>query len=202
MKRANATLDVVLHSFRVSTTALEAKWEHFEQLLEAASFDDGQHIVSRQEILVQKFSSLALPLATELLVIRIEDLGCISAIKSIQPLPTDFLLILHDQDAQATPPVSSLAHRFDALDAVRLYVLPKKVIKIFEAKMQPKQDAGLSEEHVRQRLLVSLLLDQAPWPISAASVSSPKVGSGKKRAGRPIMVRPAQPYQRTTRTAS
>jgi hypothetical protein len=169
IEHANATLDVTLHSFRVSTTALKAKSKYFERLLEAGRFGEGQQIVSQHETLLQKFSSLALAPATELPVIRIEDLGRISAVKSIRPLLTDFLLILHDQDTQATPPVSNLANlaivadRFDALDAVRLHVRRKKVIKALDAKTQPKQDAGLSEERVRQRLLVGLMLDHAPW---------------------------------------
>jgi hypothetical protein len=105
----------------------------------------------------------------ELPTIRIEDLGRISAVKSIRPLLTDFLHILHDQDTQATPPVSNLANlaivadRFDALEAVRVHVRRKKVIKALDARTQPKQDAGLSEERIRQRLLVGLMLDHPPW---------------------------------------
>lgn len=169
IEHANATLDVTLHSFRVSTTALKAKSKYFERLLEAGRFGEGQQIVSQHEALLQKFQTLALVPATELPVIRIEDLGRISAVKSIRPLLTDFLLILHGQDTQATPPVSNLANlaivadRFDALDAVRTHIRRKKIIKALDAKTQPKQDAGLSEERVRQRLLVGLMLDHAPW---------------------------------------
>lgn len=169
IEHANASLDLTLHSFRVSTTALKAKSKYFERLLEAGRFGEGQQIISQHEALLKKFSSLALVPATELPVIRIENLGRISAVKSIRPLLTDFLLILHDQDTQATPPVSNLANlaivadRFDALDAVRLHVRRKKVLRALDAKAQPKQDAGLSEERVRQRLLVGLMLDYAPW---------------------------------------
>ncbi|KAM0711072.1 hypothetical protein Q7P35_001811 [Cladosporium inversicolor] len=169
IEHANASLDVTLLSFRVSTTALKAKSKYFETLLEAGRFGEGQQILSQHEALLKKFSSLALVPATELPVIRIEDLGRISAVKSIRPLLTDFLLILHDQDTQATPPVSNLANlaivadRFDALDAVKLHVRRKKAIRALDAKTQPKQDAGLSEERVRQRLLVGLMLDYAPW---------------------------------------
>lgn len=169
IEHANASLDITLHSFRVSTTALKAKSKHFERLLEAGRFGEGQQIISQHEALLKKFTSLALVPATELPVIKIEDLGRISAVKSIRPLLTDFLLILHDQDTQATPPVSNLANlaivadRFDALDAVKLHVRRKKVIRALDAKTQPKQDAGLSEERVRQRLLVGLMLDYAPW---------------------------------------
>ncbi|GAB7326970.1 hypothetical protein MBLNU13_g10920t1 [Cladosporium sp. NU13] len=169
IEHANASLDLTLHSFRVSTTALKAKSKYFERLLEAGRFGEGQQVISQHEALLKKFDSLALVPATELPVIRIEDLGRISAVKSIRPLLTDFLLILHDQDTQATPPVSNLANlaivadRFDALDAVKLHVRRKKVIRALDAKTQPKQDASLSEERVRQRLLVGLMLDHAPW---------------------------------------
>ena len=169
IEHANASLDVTLHSFRVSTTALKAKSKYFERLLEAGRFGEGQQIITQHETLLKKFGSLALAPAAELPVVRIEDLGRISAVKSIRPLLTDFLLILHDQDTQATPPVSNLANlaivadRFDALDAVKLHVRRKKVIRALDAKTQPKQDASLSEERIRQRLLVGLMLDHAPW---------------------------------------
>lgn len=169
IEHANAALDVTLHSFRVSTTALKAKSKYFERLLEAGRFGEGQQIASRHETLLRKFQTLALVPATELPVIRIEDLGRISAVKSIRPLLTDFLLILHDQDTQATPPVSNLANlaivadRFDALAAVRTHIRRKKTLRALDAKTQPKQDTGLSEERVRQRLLVGLMLDHAPW---------------------------------------
>jgi len=169
IEHANASLDLTLHSFRVSTTALKAKSKYFERLLEAGRFGEGQQIISQHEALLKKFSSLALVPATELPVIRIENLGRISAVKSIRPLLTDFLLILHDQDTQATPPVSNLANlaivadRFDALEAVKLHIRRKKTIRALDAKTLPKQDASLSEERVRQRLLVGLMLDHAPW---------------------------------------
>jgi hypothetical protein len=169
IEHANAALDITLHSFRVSTTALKAKSKYFERLLSAGRFGESQQIATQHATLLQKFQSLALVPATELPVIRIEDLGRISAVKSIRPLLTDFLLILHDQDTQATPPVSNLANlaivadRFDALDAVRTHVRRKKILRALDAKTQPKQDLGLSEERVRQRLLVGLMLDHAPW---------------------------------------
>lgn len=169
IEHANASLGITLHSFRVSISALKAKSKYFERLLEAGRFGEGQQIATQHETLLKKFEKLALVPAAELPVIRIEDLGRISAVKSIRPLLTDFLLILHGQDTQATPPVSNLANlaivadRFDALIAIRLHFQRKKVIRAVDAKTQPKQDAGLSEERVRQRLLVGLMLDYAPW---------------------------------------
>lgn len=169
IEHANSSLDVTLHSFRVSTTALKAKSKYFERLLEVGRFGEGQQIIAQHEALLKNFSTLALVPATELPVIRIEDLGRISAVKSIRPLLTDFLLILHDQETQATPPVSNLANlaivadRFDALEAVKLHIRRKKTLRALDAKTLPKQDVGLSEERVRQRLLVGLMLDYAPW---------------------------------------
>ena len=165
----NINLKTTVHSFRVATSALKAKSKYFAKLLETGRFGEGLQLASQHEVLLQKFQALSLVPDAELPVIRIEDLGRISAVKSIRPLLTDFLHVLHDQDTQATPPVSNLANlaivadRFDALEAVRIHVRRKKVIKALDARTQPKQDAGLSEERVRQRLLVGLMLDHPPW---------------------------------------
>jgi hypothetical protein len=165
----NTTLKTTVHSFRVATSALKAKSKYFARLLESGRFGEGLQLASQHEVLLQKFQTLSLVPDAELPVIKIEDLGRISAVKSIRPLLTDFLHILHDQDTQATPPVSNLANlaivadRFDALEAVKLHVRRKKVIKALDARTQPKQDSGLSEERVRQRLLVGLMLDHPSW---------------------------------------
>lgn len=165
----NIALKTTVHSFRVATSALKAKSKYFSRLLESGRFGEGLQLASQHEVLLQKFRTLSLVPDAELPTIRIEDLGRISAVKSIRPLLTDFLHILHDQDTQATPPVSNLANlaivadRFDALEAVRVHVRRKKVIKALDARTQPKQDAGLSEERIRQRLLVGLMLDHPPW---------------------------------------
>jgi hypothetical protein len=169
IEHANASLDITLQSFRVSTTALKTKSQYFERLLSPGRFGESQHIATRHKKLLSEFKSLSLVPSPDLPVIRIEDLGRISLVKSIRPLLTDFLLILHDRDTQSTPPVSNLANlaivadRFDALDAIRSYVRKKKLLRVLDAKTQPKQDASLSEERLRQRLLVGLMLDYPPW---------------------------------------
>lgn len=157
-----------IHSFKVSTTALK-KSKYFERLLEAGRFGEGQQVASQHDILRQKFQEITLAPATELPSIRIVDLGRISAVKSTRPLLTDFFLIMHDKDTSSPPPVSNLANlaivadRFDALATVRTYVRRKKFLLALDAKTQPKAEASLSEERVRQRFLVALLLDHAPW---------------------------------------
>ncbi|KAM0713718.1 hypothetical protein Q7P37_010680 [Cladosporium fusiforme] len=169
IKHESAVPGVAFHSFRVSVSALKAKSKYFERLLETGRFGEGQQIASQHEELHKTFQDLSLVPAEDLPVVRIEDIGRISAVKSIRPLLTDFLLILHGQDTQATPPVSNLANlaivadRFDALEAVKLHIRRKKIIKALDAKTQPKQDAGLAEERVRQRLFVGLMLDYPPW---------------------------------------
>jgi hypothetical protein len=185
IEHANANLDVTLHSFRVSTTALKAKSKYFERLLEAGRFGEGQQIISQHEALLKKFASLALAPATELPVIRIEDLGRISAVKSIRPLLTDFLLILHDQDTQATPPVSNLANlaivadRFDALDAVRLHVRRKSSVpstpKPNQSKTPGSRRNASANAYWSASCSITLLGSR-----STASGSLPKAGSGKK----------------------
>lgn len=169
IEHGNSEKSTVFHDFRVSAAALKAKSKYFERLLQAGRFGEGQHIISQHDELLKKFKDLALVPYEELPVIRIQELGRISAVKSIKPLLTDFLLILHDQDTQATPPVSNLANlaivadRFDALDAVKTHVRRKKVIRALDGKTLPKHDTAMPEERVRQRVLVGLMLDYPPW---------------------------------------
>lgn len=156
-------------AFKVSSGILKTKSKYFERLLEVGRFGEGEAIAARHADLRKNHETLAEVPPAELPTINIEDLGRISAVKSIEPLLTDFLSILHGKDLQTSPPVSNLANlaivadRFDALDAVKAYVQRKKLLKALDAKTQPKTDVSLTEERVRQRLLVALYLDHPPW---------------------------------------
>jgi len=78
-------------------------------------------------------------------------------------------MILHGKDTIASPPVVNLANiaivadRFDALEALRSYVARKRLIRAIDGKTSQKAEMGLTEERVRMRLLVAVLLDIAPW---------------------------------------
>lgn len=157
-----------VHRFRVSSGPLKASSKYFAGLLQGR-FGESQQVQAKHEELRQLFDHFGDVPAEELPVVSIQDVGRISAVKSIQLLCTDFFQILHDMDTSPIPPVANLANlaivadRFDALDAVRAYVRRKKMLRAIEGKTTAKIELALSEEKVRQRLLVGILLDHSPW---------------------------------------
>lgn len=157
------------HQFRANTAALKANSKYFAGLLQGR-FGESDRIEKSHVDLKIKYGSPAKSPAEELSVIHIEDIGRISAVKSIEPLCTDFLHILHGKEPQTSlPPVANLANlavvadRFDALDTVRAYVRRRKIPRAIDGKTSSKADSSLSEEKVRQRVLVAVLLDYGPW---------------------------------------
>ncbi|SMR47372.1 unnamed protein product [Zymoseptoria tritici ST99CH_3D1] len=156
------------YSFRAKSSLLQSKSKYFAGLLQGR-FGESERIAQTHRKLREVHGTVENAPARELPVIHIEDVGRISAVKSIQPLCTDFLSILHDRDIQPATPVSNLANlaivsdRFDALAAVQAYVRRKRLIRAIDGKTTAKMDTGLSEERVRQRLLVSSLLDYPAW---------------------------------------
>ncbi|TKA57843.1 hypothetical protein B0A55_12219 [Friedmanniomyces simplex] len=155
--------------FRVSTAALKQHSRYFERLLQAGRFGEGNAVEARQRMLREQYQSLAEAPASELPVIRVQDVGRISVVKSFTTLCADFLYILHGRDLQTLPPVTNLANltivadRFDALEVVGSYVARKKILRTIDGKTTAKADGALSEEKVRQRLLVAIMLDHPPW---------------------------------------
>ena len=154
--------------YRVSIATLRTTSRYFASLLDGR-FGESAKIEQQHTILRQRYNSLDKAPSLELPSVYIEDIGRISAVKSIEALCTDFLLILHGKDTLASPPVANLANiaivadRFDALDAVRTYAARKRLIRGIDGKTTQKAEQGLTEERVRQRLLVAVLLDHAPW---------------------------------------
>lgn len=157
-----------VHRFRVLSSPLKAKSKYFAGLLQGR-FGESERVEARHADLRKHYSSLGDVPAAELPVVEIQDVGRISAVKSIEALCTDFLCMLHDLDTTASPPVVNLANvaivadRFDALDAVSAYVRRKKMLRAIDFKTAPKVESSLPEEKVRQRLLVALLLDYPLW---------------------------------------
>lgn len=159
----------VSHQFRVNTLALKANSKYFGGLLQGR-FGESERIDKSHAHLKEKYASPAKTPTVELPAIYIEDVGRISAVKSIEPLCTDFLNILHGKDPQTSlPPVANLANlaivadRFDALDTVRGYIRRRKIPRAIDGKTTPKADNSLTEEKVRQRVLVAVLLDYGHW---------------------------------------
>lgn len=157
------------HHFRASTTSLKANSKYFAGLLQGR-FGESDRIEKSHAELKSKYGSPAKSPAVELPIIHIEDIGRISAVRSIEPLCMDFFHILHGKEPQTTlPPVANLANlavvadRFDALDAVCAYVRRRKIPRAIDGKTTAKAESNLSEEKVRQRVLVAVLLDYGPW---------------------------------------
>lgn len=157
-----------IRSFRVSSPILKTNSKYFLNLLQSGRFEEATKIEASHKALREQHGNISQVPSTDLPVLDIKDLGRIS-VKSIDSLLTDFLYILHGKDTQTFPPVVNLANlaivadRFDALDVVKSYVRRKKMIRALDGKTAPKVDVGFSEEKVRQRLLVAVLLDYAPW---------------------------------------
>lgn len=156
-------------TFRVGLVALRGSSTYFERLLQTGRFEEGALIAERHRDLCKKHGSLTKLPSEQLPVVNIEDIGRISAVKSIEPLMSDFLCILHGKDVQTSLPTANLANlavvadRFSATECLRAYVKRKKVLQAIDGKTTPKQDTSLSEEKTRQRLLVGLMLDYPTW---------------------------------------
>lgn len=156
------------HSFRVSKSSLKQSSKYFAGLLDGR-FGESEEIEQKQSALRKRYGTFADVPASELPVIHIKDIGRISTIKSIEPLCADFLAILHGKETAPAPPVANLANlaivgdRFDALNTMREYFRRKKTVRALDGKTTPKVEQALTEEKVRQRLLVAVLLDYPPW---------------------------------------
>ncbi|KAK3671357.1 hypothetical protein LTR78_008818 [Recurvomyces mirabilis] len=171
-------------SFRVSTSISDHS-KYFELLLQPGRFGEGESISARHSKLREHYKSMVEVPTNELPAVRVRDVGRISSVKSLAPLCADFLSILHGKELQTIPPVANLANlaivadRFDALGAVREYMRRKKIFRAIDGKTTVKTDAGLSEERVRQRLLIAMMLDCPQWleKYSARIVAKGWVGS-------------------------
>ncbi len=155
--------------FRVSTEALKQQSRYFGRLLQVGRFGEGNEVAARQQVLREQYRDLAEVPSSQLPVITVQDVGRISRVKSLAMLCADFLYILHGRDLQALPPVANLANltiladRFDALEVVKSYVGRKKTLRMIDGKTTAKADGALSEERVRQRLLVAIMLEHPSW---------------------------------------
>lgn len=172
--------DVVLHiehtidksavtrSFRASSSILKDYSKYFSSLLQPERFSEAASVETAHHILREKYGTSADAPIDELPVLKIQDVGRIQ-VRSIGPLLTDFLSILHGKDTQPTLPAANLANlaivadRFDAIERVKSYVVRKKMIRAIDGKTTAKTDAALSEEKVRQRMLVGLVFDDQAW---------------------------------------
>ncbi len=155
-------------AFRVDSQVLRTHSKYFASLLQPGRFSEADTVEDKHKSLREQYRDLAAAPAAELPTLSIEDVGRIS-VKSLGPLLADFFHVLHGMNIQNPPPIANLANiaivadRFDALEMVKTYVQRKKTFRTLEGKTTAKQDQALSEEKVRQRLLVGLLLDDSSW---------------------------------------
>ncbi|KAK3725375.1 hypothetical protein LTR37_000345 [Vermiconidia calcicola] len=157
-----------VRSFRVDSPTLRSSSKYFERLLQPGRFGEAANIEAKHKGICERYGSVAHAPAEELPIVDIEELGRIN-VRTIDGLVSDFLHILHGKDIQAHPSVANLANlaivadRFDAAKIVNDYVRRNKMIRALEGKTTHKQDAMLTEEKVRQRLLVGIMLDYPAW---------------------------------------
>lgn len=160
------------YSYRVDSKTLQQNSRYFENLL-SGRFSEGQKLAAAlKELNLAGHASLEDAPIETLPRIPIVNAGriAISKASSIRTLVADFLRAIHGLDlAVPNPPIANIANlavvadRFDAVDCVARYVQRKKFLQLAEAKSKGRASPALTEERVRQKLLIGLLLDHPPW---------------------------------------
>lgn len=157
------------HQYRVSTTKLTSTSSYFSTLL-SGRFGESEKVQQAHFGLLKTYTRIADAPKSELPTIKIEDLGRISAVKSIATLCADFLSILHEKSLLSNAPsvamlanLAIVADRFDALENVKSYMKRKKILQAIDGKTTAKAENVFTEEKLRQRVLVATLLDHPPW---------------------------------------
>lgn len=159
------------HDFRVRSKVLRTGSRFFERLVGPSGFGERAQIEERHRQLEELHPGTRLETiaASKLPTVTVKDLGRTGNIKNVQALLADFLNILHDSPSHRDPPVANLvnlaivADRFDHLNALRGWQGRKKLLSGIENRTSPKQDAALTEEKSRQRLLAGLMYEYFPW---------------------------------------
>jgi hypothetical protein len=157
------------YSYRVNTVHLKQASPYFVSLLDPNKFGEGANVAEKLGLLRKSHNDIADATPEELPRVAISDVGRISRVNTIKNLVSDFFSALHGLELSTpNPPISNLANlavvadRFDALPALSRYVHRKRFLRTIDAKTKEKA-ATLSEERVRQKLLIGLLLDHPAW---------------------------------------
>lgn len=160
------------YSYRVDSKLLQQNSRYFENLL-SDRFSEGQKLAAAlKDLKLAGHATLEDAPPDSLPRIPIVYAGriAVSKVSSIRNLVADFLRAIHGVDlAVSNPPVPNIANlavvadRFDAVDCVARYVHKRKFLQLTEAKSKGRASPALTEERVRQKLLVGLLLDHQPW---------------------------------------
>lgn len=160
------------YSYRVNSGILQQNSRYFENLL-SDRFSEGQQLSAALGALkLQGHSDFADVLPDALPHILIINVGRISIIKSfaLQTLLADFLRAVHGLDLTVSnPPVANLANlavvadRFDAVACFSTYIRRRKYLQLVDAKSRGKPNPTLTEERVRQKLLIGSMFDHPLW---------------------------------------
>ncbi|KAL1598915.1 hypothetical protein SLS60_008060 [Paraconiothyrium brasiliense] len=157
-------------SYRVDSKTLRESSRYFDNLL-SDRFSEGEQLSAALAALKRAgHSNLADAPIDALPRVTIVDVGRTS-VSTIRELLADFLRAIHGEDLSvAAPPVPNLANlavvadRFDATETLSRYVRRKRYGALLDAKSaKGRISTGMTEERVRQKLLVGLLFDHAPW---------------------------------------
>ncbi|KAK8211350.1 hypothetical protein M8818_003317 [Zalaria obscura] len=160
--------------YRVETRRLKEASPYFARLLDPDKFGEGSAVAEQHKQLApSQWEDVPLE---KLPQVRIADVGRISTVKSIRPLMADFFNILHGNEPSGPnpPPIANIANlaivadRFDALSALQHYTKKYKLFTLLDAKPSSKTPTS-SEERIRQRLLLGLLLDNTSWVWTAST---------------------------------
>ncbi|KAF2230047.1 hypothetical protein EV356DRAFT_454594 [Viridothelium virens] len=150
-------------SYRVDTTCLRRTSRFFDRLL-SGQFVEAQRISEGLERLRKQYKNMIEAPISELPSVNIEDVGRVAISKSVQPLMADFLRALHGAGIESKVSIPNMANlvvvadRFDALPYFSEYVRKRKLLR---GKDTPEQK--LSEERLRQKLYVGILLNHEAW---------------------------------------
>ncbi|KAL6705652.1 hypothetical protein ACN47E_006599 [Coniothyrium glycines] len=160
------------HTYRVDTTVLQQTSRYFEKLL-SDRFSEGQQLsATLAKLRVDGHMNMAEVPVDLLPRVSIVNIGraALSKTGSFRHLVADFLRAIHGLDlAVSSPPVANLANlavvadRFDAVACLAKYVQKRKHLQIIDAKATRKASQAMTEERVRQKLLIGLLFDHPSW---------------------------------------
>ncbi|KAF2843561.1 hypothetical protein M501DRAFT_925618 [Patellaria atrata CBS 101060] len=158
-------------SYRVEAELLRRASPYFANLF-GGRFSEAASIFATHVKLGNLYPKVADASWQELPRVSISDIGRISKVNTIRNLTADFLRILHDLDLDVVPPpipnlanLAIVADRFDAISYFSRYVSRRKFLQVIDAKSKGKALSVLTEERVRQRLLLGIMLDHAPWVV-------------------------------------
>jgi hypothetical protein len=156
-------------SYRVSAEHLKQASPYFVRLLDPSKFGEGAQVAEKLKDLRKTYPDMGDTPSEELPRVRIADIGRISKVNTIKNLVADFLNIIHGFEISTPiPPIPNLANlavvadRFDALPHFSAYARRKKVYSTIDTRSKGKL-GSLTEERLRQKLLIGLLLDHSPW---------------------------------------